>query len=292
MQFCGENGILTARLGGEILRIEPWGKDSLRVRATRFSKFTDQDWALIETPEKCQAVVEIGEEDHWVGDGTIDKKEIASITNGRIKAVVNFRGIITYYRDGKQFLREYFRFYDGTLCKESRCLKVVNREWKGVIGGSEYQLNVKFESNDGEKIFGMGQYQQPYMDLKGCVLELAQRNSQISVPFAVSSLGYGILWNNPAIGEATFGKNYTEWTARSTKQMDYWLTVADGPKQIVENYTAVTGRAPMFPEDRMGLWQCKLRYRTQEEVLSVARQYQKEGIKIDQIVKNRLIFIP
>lgn len=213
MQFCGENGILTARLGGEILRIEPWGKDSLRVRATRFSKFTDQDWALIETPEKCQAVVEIGEEDHWVGDGTIDKKEIASITNGRIKAVVNFRGIITYYRDGKQFLREYFRFYDGTLCKESRCLKVVNREWKGVIGGSEYQLNVKFESNDGEKIFGMGQYQQPYMDLKGCVLELAQRNSQISVPFAVSSLGYGILWNNPAIGEATFGKNYTEWTA-------------------------------------------------------------------------------
>lgn len=93
-----------------------------------------------------------------------------------------------------------------------------------------------------------------------------------------------MLWNNPAVGQVTFGKNYTEWTARSTKQMDYWLTVADGPKQILENYTAVTGRAPMFPEDRMGLWQCKLRYRTQDEVLSVARQYQKEGIHIDQIV--------
>ena len=122
------------------------------------------------------------------------------------------------------------------------------------------------------------------MDLKGCVLELAQRNSQISVPFAVSNLGYGMLWNNPAVGQVTFGKNYTEWIARSTKQMDYWLTVADGPKQILENYTAVTGRAPMFPEDRMGLWQCKLRYRTQDEVLSVARQYKKEGIHIDQIV--------
>ena len=130
----------------------------------------------------------------------------------------------------------------------------------------------------------MGQYQQAYMDLKECTLELAQRNSQISVPFAVSNLGYGMLWNNPAVGQVTFGKNYTEWTARSTKQMDYWLTVADGPKQILENYTAVTGRAPMFPEDRMGLWQCKLRYRTQDEVLSVARQYQKEGIHIDQIV--------
>ena len=27
---------------------------------------------------------------------------------------------------------------------------------------------VRFEPNDSEKLFGMGQYQQPYMDLKGC----------------------------------------------------------------------------------------------------------------------------
>lgn len=284
MQFETANGVLIARNGGEMLRIEPWGKNSLRVRATMLPELSNQDWALTETPESSHAEVECHEVDHWVGDGTIDKRESASITNGRICAVVNFAGVITFYRDGRQFLREYYRSYDGTLSRESRCLKTVNREWKGIIGGSEFSLNLKFDSNDGEKIFGMGQYQQPYMDLKGCTLELAQRNSQISVPFAVSNLGYGMLWNNPAVGQVTFGKNYTEWTARSTKQMDYWLTVADSPKQILENYTAVTGRAPMFPEDRMGLWQCKLRYRTQDEVLSVARQYQKEGIHIDQIV--------
>ena len=51
----------------------------------------------------------------------------------------------------------------------------------------------------------MGQYQQPYLNQKGCVLELAQRNSQVSIPFAVSSLGYGFLWNNPAVGKASFG---------------------------------------------------------------------------------------
>ena len=282
MQFKEENGALIARQNGETLRIEAWGKDSLRVRATRLPSFTEQDWALTEDPGSCRAAVEIGEADHWVGDGTMDKRQIAS--NGRIRAVVNFRGVMVFYRDGKPFLQEYFREYDGTLSRESRCLKIVNREWKGIIGGSEYQLNVKFESNDGERLYGMGQYQQPYLDLKGCVLELAQRNSQISVPFLVSSLGYGMLWNNPAVGQVTFGKNYTEWTARSTRQMDYWLTVADGPRGILKNYTAVTGRAPMFPEDRMGLWQCKLRYRTQEEVLSVARKYREEGIKLDQIV--------
>ena len=284
MRFQTKNGVLIAQANGETLRIEPWGKDSLRVRATMLPEFSGKDWALTEVPEKTEAKAEQFEVDHLEIDGSMGKRTSASITNGKIRAVVNFAGVITFYKEEQEILREYHRCYDGTISKESRCLKTVNREWKGVIGGSEYSLNLKFESNDGEKIFGMGQYQQKYMDLKGCTLELAQRNSQISVPFAVSSLGYGMLWNNPAVGQVTFGKNYTEWTARSTKDMDYWLTAADTPKEILENYTAVTGRAPKFPEDRMGLWQCKLRYRTQEEVLEVARRYQKEGIKIDQIV--------
>ena len=284
MRFQTENGVLIAQANGETLRIEPWGKDSLRVRATMLPEFSGKDWALTEVPEKTEAKAEQFEVDHLEIDGSMGKRTSASITNGKLRAVVNFAGVITFYKEDQEILREYHRCYDGTISKESRCLKTVNREWKGVIGGSEYSLNLKFESNDEEKIFGMGQYQQKYMDLKGCTLELAQRNSQISVPFAVSSLGYGMLWNNPAVGQVTFGKNYTEWTARSTKDMDYWLTAADTPKEILENYTAVTGRAPKFPEDRMGLWQCKLRYRTQEEVLEVARRYQKEGIKIDQIV--------
>ena len=170
MQFETANGVLIARNGGEMLRIEPWGKNSLRVRATMLPELSNQDWALTETPESSHADVECHEVDHWVGDGTIDKRESASITNGRICAVVNFAGVITFYRDGKQFLREYYRSYDGTLSRESRCLKTVNREWKGIIGGSEFSLNLKFDSNDGEKIFGMGQYQQAYMDLKGCTL--------------------------------------------------------------------------------------------------------------------------
>ena len=284
MRFQTKNGVLIAQANGETLRIEPWGKDSLRVRATMLPGFSGKDWALTEVPEKTEAKAEQFAVDHLEIDGSMGKRTSASITNGKIRAVVNFAGVITFYKEDQEILREYHRCYDGTISKESRCLKTVNREWKGVIGGSEYSLNLKFESNDEEKIFGMGQYQQKYMDLKGCTLELAQRNSQISVPFAVYSLGYGMLWNNPAIGQVTFGKNYTEWTARSTKDMDYWLTAADTPKEILENYTAVTGRAPKFPEDRMGLWQCKLRYRTQEEVLEVARRYQKEGIKVDQIV--------
>ena len=84
----------------------------------------------------------------------------------------------------------------------------------------------------------MGQYQTPYLDMKGCFLELAQRNSQISIPFAVSNLGYGFLWNNPAVGHVNFAKNITEWVAECTKEMDYWITAEDTPAKIIENFTA------------------------------------------------------
>lgn len=284
MQFEKGEGILIARCNGETLRIEAWGKDSLRVRATRLWKFTKQDWALTEAPGPQEAAVEIHEEDHWVGDGTVDRKQAASITNGRIRAEVNFRGILTFYRDGKKILREYFRDYDGTISKESRCLKITGREWKGITGGSEFGLRVKFEGNDGEKIFGMGQYQQPYLDLKGLDLELAHRNSQASVPFAVSSLGYGLLWNNPGIGRAVFGKNVMSFEAYSTKALDYWVAAGDTPAQIEELYASVTGTVPMMPEYGLGFWQCKLRYQTQEELLEVAREYKRRNLPIDLIV--------
>ncbi len=284
MRFFEENGALVFQHNGERVRIDPWGRDSLRIRATMLSSFTGNLWALTERVEKTDAKITIETGDFGGGDETCEKAERATIVNGKIKAVVNFAGVITFYKDDKRILQEYFRNYWGTISKESRCLKMPSREWKGIIGGSEYSLNLKFEANDGEKLYGMGQYQQPNLELKGCILDLEQRNSQISVPFALSSLGYGFLWNNPAVGRASFGKNYTEWTARATKEMDYYITAADTPKKIIENYTGATGRAGMFPEDLMGLWQCKLRYRTEDEVLSVARQYQREGIKIDQIV--------
>ena len=92
-------------------------------------------------------------------------------------------------------------------------LEILSRTFQPIPTTGNYKLTVRFEADDSEKIFGMGQYQQPFLDLKGCILELAQRNSQSSVPFMLSSRGYGLLWNNPAIGHVTFAKNQTEWVA-------------------------------------------------------------------------------
>lgn len=219
MRFQTENGVLIAQANGETLRIEPWGKDSLRVRATMLPEFSGKDWALIEVPEKTEAKAEQFEVDHLEIDGSMGKRTSAidhQWKNPCCSQLCRSYHLLQRRTGNFKRISPLLRRNDQ---QREPLLKTVNREWKGVIGGSEYSLNLKFESNDEEKIFGMGQYQQKYMDLKGCTLELAQRNSQISVPFAVSSLGYGMLWNNPAVGQVTFGKNYTEWTARSTKDM-------------------------------------------------------------------------
>ncbi len=159
------------------------------------------------------------------------------------------------------------------------------REFTPILGG-DYQLTARFESDPAEKLFGMGQYQQPYLNIKGCTLELAHRNSQASVPFVLSSLGYGFLWHNPAIGKATFGTNVTEWYAQSTDILDYWITAGDTPAEIEEAYARATGTVPMMPEFAMGFWQCKLRYRTQDELLEVAREYKRRDLPISVIVAD------
>ena len=100
----------------------------------------------------------------------------------------------------------------------------------------------------------------------------------------MSSLGYGFLWNNPAVGRVTFGKNITTWEAASTRKLDYWITAGDTPAEIEEAYASVTGTVPMMPEYAMGFWQCKLRYQTQEELLEVAREYKRRNLPVSVIV--------
>ncbi|MCT7861248.1 MAG: family 31 glucosidase, partial [Lactobacillus crispatus] len=117
-----------------------------------------------------------------------------------------------------------------------------------------------------------------------CHLELAQRNSQTTIPFYLSNKGYGFLWNNPGIGEVTFANNITEWKMVDTDCIDYWICAEETPKKILSAYADVTGHVPDMPKFALGLWQSKLRYRTQEEVLNVAHKYYDLGIQLSFIV--------
>lgn len=269
--FRQEKNTLKFHYDAEELWIEPWGKNSFRVRATKMAEMGLENWALEMPVEDLTAEIKI--EDNF-----------AEIRNGKIRAVISKYGKMTFYNQkGEILLDEYLRNRIDKFADYCSALDIEAREFKPIIGG-DYQLSVRFVSDPKEKIYGMGQYQQPHLNLKGTDLELAHRNSQASVPFLLSSLGYGFLWNNPGVGRATFGTNITTWEAFSTKQMDYWITAGDTPAEIEEAYASVTGTVPMMPDYAMGFWQCKLRYQTQEELLEVAREYKKRGLPISVIV--------
>ncbi len=266
-----EEGKLIYRYDAEELWIEAWGENALRVRSTKDCSMPKEDWALIRRGS-VHPDIQVNEKG-------------ASLTNGKIRAEISEHGkIVITNANGNILLEEYARNRRDVLDKKCSAIEVEAREFQPIVGG-DYHLTVRFESQDvNEKIYGMGQYQQPYLDLKGLDLELAHRNSQASVPFAVSSRGYGFLWNNPGVGRAVFGKNIMSFEAYSTKAMDYWVVAGDTPAQIEEAYAAVTGTVPMMPEYGLGFWQCKLRYQTQEELMEVAREYKRRNLPIDLIV--------
>ena len=261
----------------EELWIEPWGANALRIRATKMNRMPEAEYAL------SIPAMNPGEEET---ESKILLTEYgADLINGKISVHITNGGKLTIKNEKNEILlEEYWRNRMDVLDEKCSAIEVEAREFRPNIGG-DYHLTMRFESQDpNEKLFGMGQYQQPYLDLKGLDMELAHRNSQSSVPFAVSSRGYGILWNNPAIGRVVFGKNTMSFEANSTKILDYWVVAGETPAQIVEAYANVTGKVPMMPEYGLGFWQCKLRYQTQEELLKVAREYKRLGLPIDLIV--------
>lgn len=257
----------------ETLIIEPWGPNALRIRATKCASMPTEDWALDEPVPSLTAKISV----------TPDQ---ASITNGLAHATVSRSGKLIVYNTSTKaiLLEEYARVRTDVRDPKASALDLFAREFKPIVGG-DYAVTMRFESvARDEKLYGMGQYQQSMLNLKGCDLELAQRNSQASVPFLLSSLGYGLLWNSPAVGRAVLGTNIMSFTAESTTKLDYWVVVDDTPKKIVEAYCAVTGLPPMMPEYGLGFWQSKLRYQTQEEVLTVAREYARRKLPLDVLV--------
>lgn len=291
MKVIAEERRIVIRNGASRVLIEPWGENSVRVRMIAEAQMDDHDWALCEkvkeiTPVITQTTVDMT--DPWYRGEEWKKYHYTgteyTMVIGKLTVKVNAEGWISFYNQkGDLLTQEYWRNRDR-ICRYAVPIRIPARELKPITGTSDYELTARFEAFDDEKIFGMGQYQEKHMDKKGAVLELAHRNSQASVPFYVSSRGYGFFWNNPAIGTAAFGMNKTEWYAKSTKKMDYFLTAGDTPAEILMQYTAATGRSPMMPEFGLGYWQCKLRYRNQQEILEVAREHKRRGLPMDAIV--------
>ncbi|MFE9021380.1 TIM-barrel domain-containing protein [Streptomyces sp. NPDC007808] len=260
MSYRVREGGLERHTAEEVLRIEPWGPDAVRVRASSGSIDPTAPSAL-ESPPSPSPQAEVLVPD----DGR------ARLRNGRLAVEAS--------ADGR------LRFCHAVSGRELLADKAPYTHHAGprvhAAGGRTEQ---HFEAYEGERLHGLGQHLHGRLDQKGCVIDLVQGNTVAAIPFLHSSRGYGLLWNNPATGRVELGADTTRWTADGGRRIDYWITAGDTPAQILDAYTLVTGRPPLLPEWASGFWQSRLRYRTQDELLAVAREYKERGLPLSVIV--------
>ena len=289
-------------------------------------------------------------------------------------------------------------------------------------GYQTQSLKQQFESPADEAIYGLGQHQDRLLNIKGYDLDLYQHNTEVYVPFFVSTKGYGLLWNNlshtkfnypdsivaiPAnklmdkngtqggltlnlyndvdfkesaqaeiktaditvaketpiksaklngylipqkTGEYSFysyadgtfslkindtlvldnwapyanardmgrinlekGKKYkieVQWKryhsnngfelkwrepnnnsetslwAKSGEEINYFVIAGDNMDQIISGYRTLTGKATILPKWAMGFWQSRERYKTQDEILSIVREFRERRVPLDIIVQD------
>ena len=248
----------------ERIWVVPWGRNGVRVRVTRESNFRDVPQGLLPDPPTPSGV-------------TVDVDD-ASVTlvNGDITCSITIprMGLLSFSRSSD----------DEVLLKERR--KTTAEHWARtfVPERGAWKIDQRFFADDAEKFYGLGQRQHGYLDQKGCTMDLMHRNSEVSIPFMVSNKGYGFLWNNPGLGRVALGRNDTRWSMEQGYQIDYYVVIDDSPAAILERYAEVTGKPSAFPEWGAGFWQCKLRYKTQKELLEVAREYHRRKLPVSVMV--------
>ncbi len=138
-----------------------------------------------------------------------------------------------------------------------------------------------------EGLYGLGQHQSGVWNYRGESVDISQDNSNIAVPLMLSSRGYGIFWNNTS--RSRFNNrfaNYLYISSEVADVIDYYFLYGPDFDKIIASYRDLTGQAPMFGKWAYGFWQCKNRYKSQDEILGVAKKYRDLHIPVDNIVQD------
>ena len=93
------------------------------------------------------------------------------------------------------------RFYsaagDSILSEQPAAGRTIAPET--VDGKNLYNVLQEFLLSPGEALYGLGQHQEGFFDIRDVPIRLLQANTNIAIPFLISTKGYGLLWNDPAL---------------------------------------------------------------------------------------------
>lgn len=110
-------------------------------------------------------------------------------------------------------------------------------------GTRDTGAQLSWDNSADEHLYGLGQFQDGFTDIKGLSRRLTQVNTQISIPFILSNKGYGILWNNYGLTEYNPGPT-TVALSRSEKAgaaREVNITTTEGARREVRRDNTFTG---------------------------------------------------
>jgi alpha-D-xyloside xylohydrolase len=154
-----------------------------------------------------------------------------------------------------------------------------------VNGENTFHGSAYFDLTRDEALYGLGQHQSGLLNQRGGDLLLMQDNTNITIPFLLSSQGYGLLWSSASLGR--FENHFLPkiaLRAEAADAVDYYFVYGPEFDRIIAAYRSLTGPAPLLPLWAYGFWQSRLQYNTQQEMLDVAAKYRELKIPLDNLV--------
>jgi alpha-D-xyloside xylohydrolase len=153
-----------------------------------------------------------------------------------------------------------------------------------------YTVGATFASPDDEHYYGLGGNQEGFLDHRGHPVRCwndyrSPAGPTTCVPFLVTNKGYGLIWDNPSktIIEAGFNEQ-TRWSSQVGERVSFFVIAGATADELYAGYRLLTGPTPMLPKAAYGYIQCKQRYSSQDELLSVAKGFRDRHLPADVLV--------
>ena len=150
-------------------------------------------------------------------------------------------------------------------------------------------FSATFKLSPGEKIFGCGESYQSF-NKRGEKVVLwtddangVQNESMYKpIPFYMSSRGYGVFMHTSTPVTCDFGKYFSEANAMmiGDETLDLFVFIGE-PKEILDEYTDLTGKPELPPLWSFGFWMSRITYFSQEEGIAVADKLRVHKIPAD-----------
>ena len=153
------------------------------------------------------------------------------------------------------------------------------------------RIAATFELQHDEKIFGCGESFTRF-NKRGQHVLVSTRDGMGTqneymykpIPFFLSSNGYGMFVHTSAPLTFDFGKYYDAHNViySGDENLDLFVFLGE-PKDILSEYTALTGRSPVPPLWSFGFWMSRITYNSEDQVRQVAQQLREHKIPSDVI---------